>query len=152
MRDHAEKVFEASSGAPGIDGPGARLVYVSFPDNPNAELVIEERSGDGWERAGVLELTVGPIHEYGMFESKGPLLEWAWTDYFGSGDRVKVEERLVIDRDKPVPVEIRHEQRREMVLGPEARREQREHDWRVQDAWSVSREGVEDVHTSEASA
>lgn len=142
MADDGEKLFE-----PDNNGPAVRLVYLTWPDNPNAELALEERTGDGWERMGVLEFTVGPTHAYGAFEEDGPLQDWAWTRCHMTGDRTKVQHRLVVDRDTADGVEIRHEVRREMVLGPEERREQREHDWRAEDRWHVSREGAQRAAT-----
>jgi hypothetical protein len=70
------------------------------------------------------------------------LAEWGHDTHFhATGDRTAIHRRIVVKPGRDGFASVLMQERREMTLGPEARRERREHDWRTVEAVDLSPSG-----------
>lgn len=74
------------------------------------------------------------------------LAEWGHdTLTHATGDRTAVHRRVVVHPDRDGFVSVLLQERREMTLGPDARRDIREHDWQTLEAVDMTPDGT--THT-----
>lgn len=110
--------------------PPVRVRSRTWADSPNTLIVVEERRDLTWSRTGSVELGLGPVDARGVC-ADGQIAEWSHTHYHASGDRVRVDRRLVID-DAVGEYCIRLDERRRQVLG----RGRGEHGWETRREWT----------------
>jgi len=122
---------------PDNDGPDIALHYQC--EHQHAYLWVRERTADGWERVGAVELHPALPTEYrGVCDADAPIVKWAYTEYHANGDRVRVGHRLVLTATDD-GVRVTHEVEREETLGFG---ERDEHGWQGVERWDVTPEGV----------
>lgn len=71
------------------------------------------------------------------------LAEWGHDTHFhASGDRTAIHRRIVVEPGRDGFASVKMQERREMTLGPESRRESREHGWKTVEAVDITPDGA----------
>lgn len=126
MSNPHTKHFETSERRPPL-----RVRSRTWDDTPNTLVTVEEKQNGSWSRLGSIELSFGPIDSRGVC-APGDTVEWAHTRFHATGDRVRVDKRLLAQEDANNSYTLRLEERREQVLG----HGREEHDWKPIDEWT----------------